>query len=126
MPARKRTYDQPQSVLTGRTKSDLKEISPESYEGLAAAIVGAVLEGSAVYVSPGRYGSVTIKYYVDGDQYAETLNPGDDWPGLAEAILEALYNKEAVARIRRLRVMPIAERPQETRKPAGRVQVPGE
>lgn len=126
MPARKRTYDQPQSILTGRTKSDLKEISPESYEGLAAAIVGAVLEGSAVYVSPGRYGSVTVKYYVDGDQYAETLNPGDDWQELGEAILEALYNKEAVARIRRLRVVRVAERPQETRKPAGRVQTPGE
>jgi hypothetical protein len=126
MAARKRTYDEPQAILTGRTKSNLKEIDPQSYEGLASAIVGAILEGSAVYVSPGRYGSVTVKYYVDGDQYAETLNPGDDWLDLGESILETLYNKEAVARVRRLRGMQIAERVAETRKPAGRVQIPGE
>lgn len=126
MPPRKRQYDQPQSILTGRTKSDLKEISPESYKGLAAAIIGAVLEGSAVYVSPGRYGSVTIKYYVEGEQYAETLNPGDDWEALGEAILEALYNRETVSRIRRLTAGQANERPQEPRKPAGRVQTPGE
>jgi hypothetical protein len=126
MAAKRRTYDEPQAILTGRTKSNLKEIDPQGYEGLASAIVGAVLEGSAVYVSPGRYGSVTVKYYVDGDQYAETLNPGDDWLDLAESILEALYNKEAVARVRRLRGMQIAERAPEARKPAGRVQVPGE
>lgn len=126
MPARKKAYDEPQQILTGRTKSDLKAITEENYQGLAAAIVGAVLEGSAVYVSPGRYGSVTVKYYVDGDQYAETLNPGDDWNALGEQILEALYNKEAVARIRRLRNVQIAEPVTEPRKPAGRVQVPGE
>lgn len=126
MRARKKTYDAPNPILTGRTKSDLKEISPEDYQALAAAILGAVLEGSAVYVSPGRYGSVTVKYYVDGDQYAETFNPGDDWPDMAEEILEALYNQEAVARVRRAGQAQSAERPAETRKPTGRVQVPGE
>lgn len=126
MPLKKRKFDEPQSILTGRTKSDLKEISPESYEGLAVAIVGAILEGSAVYVSPGRYGSVTVKYYVDGDQYAETLNPGDDWEALGEQILEALYNKEAVSRTRRLRNQRRAETAPEARKPLGRVQTSGE
>lgn len=126
MPSKRRTYDTPNPILTGRTKSDLKEISPADYKALAAAVLGAVLEGSAVYVSPGRYGSVTVKYYVDGDQYAETFNPGDDWPDMAEAILEALYNKEAVARVRRAGEAQSAERPAEARKPAGRVQVPGE
>lgn len=111
MPRGKKTYDEPQSILTGRTKSDLKAIDHTLYEGLAAAIVGAVLEGSAVYVSPGRYGSVTVKYYVDGDQYAETLNPGDDWYAMAEEILETLYNKESVSRIRRIIAGRIAQKP---------------
>jgi hypothetical protein len=126
MPARKRTYDEPQPILTGRVQSDLKRISEEDATALAKAILGAVTEGSSAYISPGRYGSVTLKFYIDGQAYAETLNPGDNWPDLAESVVEALWNKETVSRVRKLFDGQRDERPQETRKPAGRVQVPGE
>jgi hypothetical protein len=116
VPVKKRTYDEPQSILTGRTTSDLKRMSEEDAVAVSKAVLGAVTEGSSVYISPGRYGSITLKFYVDGQSYAETVNPGDNWPKLCEEILEALWNQETVSRVRKLLDGGRDGRPSEARK----------
>jgi len=99
---RRKQYDEPEAILTGRKQSDLREADSLDLQAVALIALGAIQEGSSVYISPGRYGSVTVKVYIDGKSYAETLNPGDSWPDMGEQICEALWDKSVVSRLRKV------------------------
>jgi hypothetical protein len=115
MPAyRKKTQPEAQPILTRKRSTDLAELPNEDLAAIGRLVAAAVVHQNAIYVAPGRFGSVTIKFYIEGDQFAETLNPGDDWEGLTEEIIEALYDLKTVGRFRTGLVARASERPSET------------
>jgi len=102
--AYKKTYKQtePKPILTERRGAKANEYGAYEAKALGKLVFAAISNGNAVYIQPSRFGTVTFKVYIEGDQFAENFNPGDDWGNLAEEIIEALYDKENVGRTRQV------------------------
>jgi hypothetical protein len=99
----KKNYKQadPKPILAERRGNKAGEFTNTDLQAVAKIAAAALLGGNAVYLQPSRFGTVTAKVYIEGEQFAENLNPGDDWDELAEAIVETLYDLATVARVRR-------------------------
>jgi|SRR6185436_2978353 len=100
----KKTYKQtePKPILTERRGAKANEYGAYEAKALGKLVFAAISNGNAVYIQPSRFGTVTFKVYIEGDQFAENFNPGDDWGNLAEEIIEALYDKENVGKTRQV------------------------
>lgn len=98
----KKSYKQtdPKPILTERRGAKANEYGAYEAKALGKLVFAAIANGNAVYIQPSRFGTVTFKVYIEGEQFAENFNPGDDWGNLAEEIIEALYDKENVGRTR--------------------------
>lgn len=122
----KRSYKQtePKPILADRRTNRSGEVTDYDLQAVARIMAAAVLGGNAVYIQPSRFGTVTVKVYVEGEQFAENLNPGDDWDELAEAIVEALYDQATVGRLRTTFPPRPASGPQSGDKAVGRTKTP--
>lgn len=98
----KKNYKQTEAkpILTERRGAKANEYGAYEAKALGRLVMAAVMNGNAVYIQPSRFGTVTFKVYIEGEQFAENFNPGDDWGNLAEEIIDALYTKEDVGRMR--------------------------
>lgn len=102
MPAfRKGKTVEPQSILKNRTASSPDKLTPEQAVHLAGLVAAAVRNQNACYIQPGKYGSVMVKFYIEGDQFAENLVLNDELEELCEQIVETLYTQDDVAWNRR-------------------------
>lgn len=102
MPAyRSKKAAEPQSILKNRTASTADKLLPEQAVYLAGLVAAAIRNQNAVYMQPGRYGSVMVKFYIEGDQFAENLVLDDQLEEVCEQIVEALYLQDDVAWNRR-------------------------
>lgn len=117
MPAyRKGKTAEPQSILKSRSASSPDKLTAEQAVCIAGLVAAAVRNQNAIYVQPGRYGSVMVKFYIEGDQFAENLPLNDELEELSEQIVEALYLQDDVAWNRRAFGARPAVRPAEARK----------
>jgi len=120
MPFRKTGKNaEPQSILKNRTASSPDKLEPEQAVQLAGLVAAAVRNQNACYIQPGKYGSVMVKFYIEGDQFAENLVLNDDLEELCEQIVETLYTQDDVAWNRRTFGTARAVRPPAARKDAG-------
>jgi len=87
-------------ILAERRGAKASEYGPYEAKALGKLVMAAIMNGNAVYLQPSRFGTVTFKVYIEGEQFAENFNPGDDWGNLAEEIIDALYDKENVGKTR--------------------------
>lgn len=119
MPFKKKTAEA-QSILKSRSASSPDKLTAEQAVCIAGLVAAAVRNQNAIYVQPGRYGSVTVKYYIEGDQFQEVLPLTDELEELCEQIVETLYLQDDVAWNRRAfgtaRAVPAAK-PQEGADP---------
>jgi len=92
---------EPQSILKNRTASSPDKLQPDQAIHLAGLVAAAVRNQNACYIQPGKYGSVMVKFYIEGDQFAENLVLNDDLEELCEQIVETLYTQDDVAWNRR-------------------------
>lgn len=99
--AYKKKNAEPQSILKNRIASSPDKLTVEQAVCIAGLVAAAVRNQNACYVQPGRYGSVMVKFYIEGDQFAENLVLNDDLEELCEQIVEALYTQDDVAWNRR-------------------------
>lgn len=116
MPYKKKAALEAQPILQGRKNSTLKEADKDVQYAIAGLVIQCLAEGNAVYLTPGRFGGVQFKVYVEGDQFAEYLEVNGGADELVEAILDALYTTEVVARYRATFGTGRAVRPQEVRQ----------
>lgn len=100
MPYRKKTAE-PQSILKNRIASSPDKLTGEQAVCIAGLIAAAVRNQNACYVQPGKYGSVMVKFYIEGEQFAENLVLNDELEEICEQIVEALYTQDDVAWNRR-------------------------
>jgi hypothetical protein len=115
MPFKKKTAE-PQSILKSRTASSPDKLTAEQAVCIAGLVAAAVRNQNACYVQPGKYGSVMVKFYIEGDQFAENLPLNDELEELCEQIVETLYLQDDVAWNRRAFSTALAVRPPEARK----------
>lgn len=102
MPAyRKGKTAEPQSILKNRSASSPDKLQPEQAIHLAGLVAAAVRNQNACYIQPGKYGSVMVKFYIEGDQFAENLILDGELEELCEQIVETLYTQDDVAWNRR-------------------------
>lgn len=119
MPAyRKGKTAEPQSILKSRTASSADKLTPEQAISIAGLVAAAIRNQNACYIQPGKYGSVMVKFYIEGDQFAENLVLNDELDELCEQIVEALYLQDDVAWNRRTFARGAIGRPSEARKDA--------
>lgn len=119
MPFRKTGKNaEPQSILKNRTASSPDKLLPDQAVYIAGLVAAAVRNQNACYIQPGKYGSVMVKFYIEGDQFAENLVLNDDLQELCEQIVETLYTQDDVAWNRRTFEPAAAERVLELRKGA--------
>lgn len=118
MPYKKRTAAEAQPILTGRRNNTLKEADEPQVLAIAGLVATSLAQGNAVYLTPGRFGGVQYKVYIEGDQFAEYLEINGRTEDLVEEILDALYDKDAVSWFRRLFGAGRAVRAAEARKEA--------
>lgn len=117
MPFRKTGKNaEPQSILKNRSASSPDKLEPDQAIHLAGLVAAAVRNQNACYIQPGKYGSVMVKFYIEGDQFAENLVLNDDLEELCEQIVETLYTQDDVAWNRRTFAPRAAERAVEARK----------
>lgn len=114
MPYKKKTAE-PQSILKNRTASSPDKLQPEHAVAIAGLVAAAIRNQNSIYIQPGRYGSVMVKYYIEGDQFAENLVLDDALEELAEQIIETLYTQDDIGWNRRVFAARRAERPPEAR-----------
>lgn len=100
MPFKKKTAE-PQSILKSRTASSPDKLTAEQAVCIAGLVAAAVRNQNACYVQPGKYGSVMVKFYIEGDQFAENLPLNDELEEICEQIVETLYLQDDVAWNRR-------------------------
>lgn len=100
MPFKKKTAEA-QSILKSRSASSPDKLTAEQAVCIAGLVAAAVRNQNAIYVQPGRYGNVTVKYYIEGDQFQEVLPLTDELEELCEQIVETLYLQDDVAWNRR-------------------------
>lgn len=96
MPYKKKNAE-PQSILKNRIASSPDKLTVEQAVCIAGLVAAAVRNQNACYVQPGRYGSVMVKFYIEGDQFAENLVLDDQLEELCEAIIDTLYTQDDVA-----------------------------
>lgn len=101
MPFRKGKTTEPQSILKNRQASSPDKLIPDHAKHLAGLMAAAIRNQNSVYIQPGRYGSVMVKFYIEGDQFAENLVLDDSLEELCEQIVETLYTQDDVAWNRR-------------------------
>lgn len=101
MPYKKRAQAEAQPILAGRKNHTLAEAPADQLLAVAGMVIEALAHQNAVYLTPGRFGGLQFKVYIEGDQFAEYLELNDKLPDLAEEILDTLYDKETVARFRK-------------------------
>ena len=98
---RKGKTAEPQSILKNRTASSPDKLQPDQAIHLAGLVAAAVRNQNACYIQPGKYGSVMVKFYIEGDQFAENLVLNEELEELCEQIVETLYTQDDVAWNRR-------------------------
>ena len=98
---RKGKTAEPQSILKNRTASSPDKLQPDQAIHLAGLVAAAVRNQNACYIQPGKYGSVMVKFYIEGDQFAENLILNEELEELCEQIVETLYTQDDVAWNRR-------------------------
>lgn len=113
MPYKKKSNTEAQPILSARRNNTLAEASIDQQMAIAGLVTSCLAQGNAVYLTPGRFGGVQFKVYVEGDQFAEYLEINANLPDLVEELLDALYDKETVARFRNTFGARRAERPQD-------------
>jgi len=101
---------EPQSILKNRTASSPDKLEPDQALMIAGLVAAAIRNQNACYVQPGKYGSVMVKFYIEGDQFAENLVLNSELEELCEQIVEALYTQDDVAWNRRVFQPAAAER----------------
>lgn len=110
---RKGKTAEPQSILKNRTASSPDKLQPDQAIHLAGLVAAAVRNQNACYIQPGKYGSVMVKFYIEGDQFAENLVLNEELEELCEQIVETLYTQDDVAWNRRAfgtaRAVPASE-----------------
>lgn len=116
MAPRKARNSEPQPILSQRRNNTVQEASVEVLLAVGGLIVTSLSHGNAVYITPGRFGGVQYKVYIEGDQFAEFVELNADTGGLVEAILEQLYDIETVGWFRRRFTLRAPEQPQDGRK----------
>jgi len=117
MPFRKTGKNaEPQSILKNRTASSPDKLTPDHAVYIAGLVAAAVRNQNACYIQPGRYGSVMVKFYIEGDQFAENLVLDDQLQELCELIVETLYTQDDVAWNRRAFEPAAAQRVSQARK----------
>lgn len=121
MPYKKKSQTEAQPILAGRRNNTLGEAPHDQLLAIAGLVIEALTHQNAVYLTPGRFGGVQFKVYIEGDQFAEYLELNPGLPDLVEELLDALYDKESVARFRKfwgaLRAERLAKAP--AAKPEG-------
>lgn len=115
MPYKKKIAE-PQSILKNRIASSPDKLTGEQAVCIAGLVAAAVRNQNACYVQPGKYGSVMVKFYIEGEQFAENLVLNDELEELCEQIVEALYTQDDVAWNRRTFAGTASQRPPQARK----------
>jgi hypothetical protein len=92
-----KTNQEAQPILAQRRNNTLEEATVEQQSAVAGLVVTCLSKGNACYCTPGRFGGVQFKVYVEGDQFAEYLEVNEKLPDLVEEIIEALYDLKTVA-----------------------------
>ena len=100
MPYKKKTAEA-QSILKNRSASSPDKLTGEQAVCIAGLVAAAVRNQNACYVQPGKYGTVMVKFYIEGEQFAENLVLNEELELLCEEIVQALYLQEDVAWNRR-------------------------
>jgi len=100
MPYKKKTAEA-QSILKNRTASSPDKLTAEQAVCIAGLVAAAVRNQNACYVQPGKYGTVMVKFYIEGEQFAENLALNDELEELCDQIIEALYTQDDVGWNRR-------------------------
>lgn len=113
---RKKKSEEPQSILKNRTASSPDKLQPDQAVCLSGLVAAAVRNQNACYIQPGKYGSVMVKFYIEGEQFAENLVLNEDLEELCEQIVETLYTQDDVAWNRRAFGTARAVRPVAGRK----------
>lgn len=101
MPYRKKTQTEAQPILSKRRNNTLQEATADQQLAVAGLAVTCLAQGNPVYLTPGRFGGVQFKVYVEGDQFAEYLELNEGLGDLVEEIIETLYDIKQVAEYRR-------------------------
>lgn len=117
MPFKKKNAE-PQSILKNRTASSPDKLTGDQAVCIAGLVAAAVRNQNACYVQPGKYGSVMVKFYIEGEQFAENLVLNDDLEELCEQIVETLYTQDDVAWNRRIFQTALAAPAAQARKEA--------
>lgn len=99
--AYKKKTAEPQSILKNRIASSPDKLTGEQAVCIAGLVAAAVRNQNACYVQPGKYGSVMVKFYIEGEQFAENLLLNEDLEETCEQIVETLYTQDDVAWNRR-------------------------
>lgn len=126
MPYRKGKTAEPQSILKNRTASSPDKLTPAQALEIAGLVAAAIRNQNACYVQPGKYGSVMVKFYIEGDQFAENLVLDDNLHDICEQIVETLYLQDDVAWNRRTFGGEGAVQPARGRKPVDEGKGTGE
>ena len=101
MPYRKKAQTEAQPILSKRRNNTLQEAAEDQLYAVAGLIVTCLAQGNPVYATPGRFGGIQFKVYVEGDQFAEYLELNDSIGELVEEIIETLYDIKQVAEYRK-------------------------
>jgi len=101
MPYKKNRTGEAQSILKNRVASSPDKLTGEQAVCIAGLVAAAVRNQNACYVQPGKYGSVMVKFYIEGEQFAENLVLNEDLEELCEQIVETLYTQDDVGWNRR-------------------------
>lgn len=100
MPYKKKPAEA-QSILKNRTASSPDKLTADQAVCIAGLVAAAVRNQNACYVQPGKYGTVMVKFYIEGEQFAENLALNDELEELCDQIVEALYTQDDVGWNRR-------------------------
>ena len=116
--AYKKKTAEAQSILKNRSASSPDKLTGEQAVCIAGLVAAAVRNQNACYVQPGRYGTVMVKFYIEGEQFGENLVLNDELEEICEQIVETLYLQDDVAWNRRAFGTARAVRPVAARKGA--------
>lgn len=122
----KKSYKQTEAkpILTERKGNKSEDLSKLEAVAIGGVVLSALRHGNAIYLQPSRFGTVTVKVYIEGEQFAENLNPGEDWQALCEAIIEALWDIQAVAYARQVFAADAPGATESVGRPRARVKPP--
>ena len=118
MPPRKygKSAGEPKSILQARESASPESMTAEQAIALGGLLAACLRNNNAVYIQPGRYGSLTFKVYIEGEQFAEALFLDKTLIDLCEQIVDALYTKDDVAWNRRAFGTAGGQQPQDAPK----------